>query len=115
MSELASVTVCTASTPHPCSAVSLFTHTLNFRGSKRIGTVILRDPCLLLLVKQNFGQIPVDLLTHLLVRGLLVVVPALKLIKVSEPIPVELLAPGYLGPEFVFKHGARRDVIRWNS
>ena len=55
------------------------------------------------------------MITHLLVRGLLVVVPAFELIKVSEPIPVKLLAPGYLGPELVLKHGARRDVIRWDT
>ena len=33
----------------------------------------------------------------------------------SEPILVKLLAPGYLGPEPVFKHGARWNVVRWDT
>ena len=69
----------------------------------------------MLLVEEYLCKISIHLTTHLLVRGLFVVVPALELIKVSEPIPVKLLAPGYLGPEPVFKQGASWNVVRWDS
>ena len=66
----------------------------------------------MLLVEEYLCKISIHLTAHLLVRGLSVVVPALKLIKVPEPFSVELLAPGNLSPELVLKHGTRRDVIR---
>ena len=64
--------------------------------------MILRNPCLLLLLEQNLIKESVNLLTHLFVRSLLLQVPALISIEVSEPILVELSAFGYLGPELEF-------------
>ena len=71
-----------------------------------MGLVILRNPCLLLLFEQNLGEKPVNLFTHLFVRSLLLQVPALISIEMSEPLLVELSAFGYLGPELEFQHRA---------
>ena len=54
--------------------------------------LILRDPRFLLLIEQNLVEESVNLLAHLLVRSLLLQVPAFVSIEVSEPLLIELSA-----------------------
>ena len=90
MVELAFVAVRTASASHPCPTVSSFARRACW--SKRVGMLILRDPRFLLLIEQNLVEESVNLLAHLLVRSLLLQVPAFVSIEVSEPLLVELPA-----------------------